>query len=303
MSDGKIYGPVIDGSVDPLERISNLERLWPIIQNRLQVYDKVSDDLQSIKKDIQDIKNVQNQIQDSVADVNQGKDVVEKLLTDHIGGTNNMINDFHNTVSSIIVEMENHKKQVVNKFTEHSSNLHTFKNSMIEETGNFIKSDELLNFKTLTFDSFERLSKDIISLQKKHSEVSQNLLSSQSLITSSKSEVADISQKFVEFCNQVTSLNNNFESLKKYMESQLSKESQKIYQDLEQKISDVKKSFPSSSQALSGLKDEIVKKLEGVALDGTNAVLRSNNSASQIVLLEKKIENILLRLKAVELPK
>ena len=38
MSDGKKFGPgpILDGSVDPIERITELERLWPLIQQKLQ---------------------------------------------------------------------------------------------------------------------------------------------------------------------------------------------------------------------------------------------------------------------------
>lgn len=62
-------------------------------------------------------------------------------------------------------------------------------------------------------------------------------------------------------------------------------------------ISEIK-SIPSG---VPELKKDIESKLEAIALDGTNAILRSSNCEKHLNLVEKKIESILLLIKKIDL--
>jgi vacuolar-type H+-ATPase subunit I/STV1 len=57
----------------------------------------------------------------------------------------------------------------------------------------------------------------------------------------------------------------------------------------------------SSAPSIEAIKSEVMKKLETVSIDSANASLKASNSAQQIYLLEKKLENLALLLKKHEL--
>lgn len=71
----------------------------------------------------------------------------------------------------------------------------------------------------------------------------------------------------------------------------------------EVKLNNMKTSFDMHPDEIRAFKEDILKKHESVALDGTNSVIRSSNNEQQLKILEKRVENIYLLLKKYELSK
>lgn len=63
----------------------------------------------------------------------------------------------------------------------------------------------------------------------------------------------------------------------------------------------VKQELQGSPSSLESAKEQLLQKLKSVEMDAANSLLRSKNSDSQIIILQKKIENIQLVLKNIEL--
>lgn len=75
----------------------------------------------------------------------------------------------------------------------------------------------------------------------------------------------------------------------------------RVREEFGRKLEEFKKSVIDKPSEIPVLKDEILKKLELVALDGTNSLIRSTNNEKQINLIEKKIENLYLMMKNIDL--
>lgn len=303
MSSGKIYGPVIDGSKDPLDRILELERLWPIIQSKLQLYDNLISEFQSVKSEISNIKNNHENLKDDIALVNSMRNDFTQYVQGKFEFVSNYMDVVKKSVDKLAIDHADLRKDLIDRSTESNNNLMTVKENLEDGLSKTTNKSALDSHKSYMDLKFDQIISELDSIHKKHSDMTLGLSGVQSGITSSKNEVVDASKKVNEMSNQVSNLLFAFESLKTYVGTQIYTEIQKNSQEVDVKLKEIKNSVASAPAALANLKDEMIKKMEGVTLDGTNAVLRSNNTANQIVLLEKKIENILLRLKAVEIPK
>ena len=302
MSNGKIYGVVSDGSVDPLTRISELERLWPIIQSRLSAYDGLVSDVEAMRKEIITIKQKHEDLKEDV-------NVVDGSAKDAVAYAQSRI-DFHaqSTLDSqkpLQEAISAHKSFILQIQTDAQnikSGLEEFKSQVFNGLASNVSKDQLQDHKDQTTNSLNVVRDVIGDLASKLAEVKAGL----SVVKTGFQNHADALSTGLGAVNdvegQMKSLASAYESYKTYVSTLIYNESKKVSDHVEAKIKDLKSSS-SPVAAVNALREEFVKKLEGVALDGTNAVLRSSNATNQITLLEKKIENILLRLKAVELPK
>ena len=72
---------------------------------------------------------------------------------------------------------------------------------------------------------------------------------------------------------------------------------------MDKKVANLAKDFDSNPLSAESVKAALFKEIEALALDGKNAYLKSNNCATQLALLEKKLENLNLLIKKHELTK
>ena len=77
----------------------------------------------------------------------------------------------------------------------------------------------------------------------------------------------------------------------------------KAYNDLviqmDKKIADFRLELSQDSSPVSALRDDLQKKMDLVALDGTNSTIRSQKSEQKMMILEKKIENLYLLMQKI----
>jgi len=302
VSNGKIYGVVSDGSVDPLTRIAELERLWPIIQAKLSTYDGLVNDVAAIKKDLITIKQKHEDLKDDLNVVDsKAKDAVGyvqnkvDLHAQSIGENQKSVQDALSTHKSLISQFQSGLQEV-------KDGLNSFKAQVSQDLGNTVCKAALQDHKDQAANAVNVLKDVIGDLGAKIGEIKTSVLDTRSSFLTHKDILSSGLNTISDVDSRVTALANSYESYKTYVSTLVYNETKKVSADVESKIKDIKASA-SPVAAINTLRDEFIKKLEGVALDGTNAVLRSSNATNQISLLEKKIENILLRLKAVVLPK
>ena len=300
MSGGRVNTPVNDGSTDPLARISELERLWPIMQMRMQQYDTLISDVQTLKEEVEKNRNQAIQNADQISKVYD----MAKNLTNYVQGKFDFVAEqaskANAAIENVSKKLDTNTSNINAEVTAVKENVSTQSQNIMQEVSKKAYLSDLLNHSGDLKTAHSLLGSDVEYVKKLHLDLSQALQNIKTEVLQGKTEVVGVGGKYEYLNNQMSGLLNAFESLKEFSGSQIYASCQRVSNEFDEKIKAVKAEL---SDAPDSLRSEFNKKLEGVSLDGSNAILRSTNAISQISILEKKIENILLRLKAIELPK
>ena len=302
MSGGRIYGVVSDGSVDPLARISELETSWPIIQAKLSAYDGLISEVQNIKNELITIKSKHEELKD---DLNSVDDNAKESVEYAQSRINFHVQALTDSQKSILEITSGHKgliSQFRDNLQEVKDSLESVKAKVEQGLEGAASKVSLQDHKDQSNNALSVVKDVIGDLGSKFAEVKAGLAVVKSGFQNQGENESVILGTIKEMQDRVIGLVNSYESYKTYVSTLVYNETKKVSDGIDSKMKDLKASS-SPAMAVNALREEFVKKMEGVALDGTNAVLRSANATTQIGLLEKKIENILLRLKAIELPK
>lgn len=128
--------------------------------------------------------------------------------------------------------------------------------------------------------------------------------------------------EFLEACEVIFRLipmtystKDNFEAVKGKLEKSMSDMAEdhnrfksdlnavmhKLAMDYDLKLEKFKQEILGRPSEIPSLKKELLEKVDLIAMDGSNSLLRSTNNEKQIMLIEKKIENLYLMLKKIDL--
>jgi chromosome segregation ATPase len=296
MSDGKKFGPKSLASAE--ERLADVEQKFSVIQQRIQAYDAVLDEFRSLKSELKGNKKTiesfvaatssifdelslkvntygaQFQILHSKGESNakaldEHKNYVSKFVATH----NKIYQDFNEVIAKIKESLAvsfDQKNQITNSFAEFQNSLATIKSWQASTTKALEKlTDDHIKFKDATAVSQAETAKD----QAKLSKAIASLPSLQ------------------EWANN---LYGRVQQDAAYREKQAT-----AYVD--KKITDLAKDFDANPLSAQSVRNELFNEIQALALDGKNAYLKSNNCATQLALLEKKLENLNLIIKKYEL--
>jgi len=100
---------------------------------------------------------------------------------------------------------------------------------------------------------------------------------------------------FLKGC--IERLHSDYVQVRTYFTSLLST----ARKDFDEKLAHAKSDILSRPSEIPALKALFEEKLELVTLNGTNSVLRSSNCEKQIMLLERKIEQVMLMIKKIDI--
>jgi chromosome segregation ATPase len=285
------------------DRMAELERLWPVMQKKLQTYDALIRDNKSMSGDISDVR----------AQTEACKAALQGLTDRHVA-TSSSLDKSVQSLNSAVVDLKN---AATYNADSHSSLCSVVKgqsddlNKKVDDVKAYFKgalsnvanSSEVALLKDYIDRKFQDVSKDVDT-------VKRDLVLSNSYATATSDKTSDhadrldsIETSIVNLSKKIGDLTNLPNVMNDNVASMLSKTKEDTVSSVDTKLKALKDELSASPDAIKNVRDEFVKKIEGVALDGSNAVLRSSNSERKIVILEKKIENIYLLLQKLETPK
>lgn len=301
MSDGKYYGPITDGSVDPLARITELERLWPIIQQKLSAYDGLVQEVQALKKHIVSLKSDHVDLSTEVDTLGKDLDKHAQLMLSEFGCVNLELDKKTAIHGS---SLDNHSTMLarINADLQQTKGIiQVARDADRKQLSDMVTKAELQAHKDASSVAITTANAQIQTLGTRVADASITAEAAKATVGYHKDLIANVSEDLHGLNAVCMNLQTGLVNLRKELPDSISAEVKKFSAETDTKIKDLKSSI-SPATAINALRDEFSKKLEGVALDGTNAVLRSTNASGQITMLEKRIENILLRIKAIEIP-
>ncbi len=155
--------------------------------------------------------------------------------------------------------------------------------------------NEILNLTTLSLKEFRQSLGDVltefIGYEKKFNNM-QISIESKVHVSDFNEKISRLEQMIENLHKEKASIRNDFIALV-----------QRLSKDFDNKLIKLKDEILAMPSEIPHLKKFYDQKIELVELNGQNGVLRSSNNEKQIMLLERKIENIYQLIKKLEIAK
>jgi chromosome segregation ATPase len=306
MSDGKFFN-LLDSQQSDSDRISELERLWPFIRKKVQEYEQVISEFNSVKPLIQILKKeIVEHCEKQFDQFSQELKSLRSFLQENMKENQLECKAIKKELSeSVERELSHHdsSSKFIKKFDDVEKRLEKILNSHGEIENLVVKKHDLETHAKYSKEAheniFQRL-KYLESLPGKQERISENIKlaletvenkisESNRMIGSQNSKMSAIEEKCQSSHDSLKNeLRTSFDNLSEWMDSKIL-----------QSKNEAKNPIPLIDLA----KNEIYKKMEAMEFDSKNAILKSNNCSQQIAILEKKMENLSLLFKKMELDK
>lgn len=272
-------------------RIDDLERLWPVVKDKLKYYDEMMDGLKLSQDAIKslDIK-LTNQKDYITAKIDAEKNILQNKISSLQTSVDLLLGKVIN-LESIFLKLENAhtaKEIEMSVFKEHLFNISMILKSCCkhDEMAKIQDTMQLLNSKSI--NDFYKLNKVVIEF------MADDKIEKASLKDSLLDLVKKNDNKFVEQIKLEHDLHGLQEMLKQQILNQdasLLNFSNTLVSMIDSKINAIPKPHIPS---LDDAKLSMQQQLEPVALDAKNANIRSSNTDTKLHVLEKKIEQVKL---------
>lgn len=291
----------IDAEKSPEERLENLERMIPVLIDRIQKYDIIIND--SIK-----IKSTQSQQEGNLSDIknycdklSSSFDSLKGMLFQNVSSMSASSSENASKISTLSQSHEEIKELLSYSLGELRSSVNSNRKSISEISNVSVKTTE-----------FDQNKKEI---EAKHYKISSDLTYHDAEIVKSRDLIGKNSDKLTLHAKRMDTLEQFFSDLRIEVKN-IKKDQETFIMDIQGKISYVLnftsdtiskkhneviesvKEFPSKNESL---KRDLNKKMDDMQIDFQSANLKSNNITKQISIIERKIENIFAQLKAHEI--
>lgn len=293
--------PVLEVQSPYDTRLHNLETIWPVIVKKLQDYDKVMRNCESVKSELEALKASLSQNENSLTN---HSDLISKLTNK----SEIKFKEISNKISEIAPRLDQHGKNHL-EIKSHIQAVDVSLTNMIVNSHKDI-SDSLSKYATVNqvddlkkyvetqiatiYKSTSVTATNVLEIIKKVNAISDKNLEHASDIYSHNSKTQEMNQK-------ISSLYQLYDNFKAANSDKIS--SSAAAKMIESKMTEFKNLLDSLPNPAVSIKDELLGKLNIVALDGNNSLLKSSNNAQKIAIMEKKIENLYLLVNKLELNK
>jgi hypothetical protein len=250
-------------------KISNLSEGLSKNDALLKTYGEIS------KKDRDSKQTSINNLQSVATEINRNLDLIRSKISEHA--------ERDDVLNALIEYSKKQITEICSQLLHHERKFQDLKDELSKT-----KSDLSLlsNQSKLSYDE----CKGLIASSRKSISDSQEMISK--IASSNDEHIVKTAASLVDIGNAVTGNKNHVASQLKNLEEKI------------QKIAQSNSSESQSSNDFSAIMDsiaELKRSMEVSRLDVQNSTIRSSNTATQVQILEKKIENIYLLLKKFEI--
>lgn len=220
------------------------------------------------------------------------------------------ISNFGVRIEQIVAKVEGQAKShaelasdVSTGLSRANSNLSDASQRISAISSNVVTKDDLVGHVASFSKRIEALESAIQQLQIGLDSHGAFIESAHGKIAKTNISVDDVKNNVIALNGILSSMKGSIDSVRKDASVNLAAESAKIVGHIGEKIDAAKTELAAHSSPIDAMRDDLLKKIEDMSIDGRNAVLKAGNSSQQIAIIEKKIENILLTLKKIDLSK
>lgn len=299
MSDGKKFIKT-NANLSPEERLSNAERNFAVILERIQSYDQVLENFFKINSDIFTIKLSIKNNDDSNKEFNEEIKIKS--------------NDISNKVNLLAEDFQ----KLSNSFNLHTSANDKSSSTFVDEFGKIYRESELLKSKYSSLGTEHAKTREVlrgyehqVEDLKKHI---MKLLAKFEMLSASQLKLREeVDLLRTEYKAKIEQLLSSFKEMPEFNEwsskiyikvcNELNEKQNQIYNELDKRSSQLKTQLSSDPYTAESVKKLLREEMETMSLDGKNAYIKASNAAQQIQILEKKLETVNLILKKYDLSK
>jgi chromosome segregation ATPase len=298
MSDGKKFAPKVLASAE--ERLTEIERKYSVIQERIQAYDAVLSEFASLKAELKGNKNKIEAI--AASSVSLFEELRAKTDT-HVA----QFQILHAKGESNAKALEDHKGYV-SKFVASNNKIFSDFSKIVSEIKASVdplplESKKLSDSVQSQKISIETLASSHDSCKKSIEKLLTDHIKFKDATEASQAGLAEQHAKLAKTVSSLPSLQDWSNSLYGKIQDNLLYREKQATAYVDAKVNKLAKDFDANPLSAEGVKAALFNEIQALALDGKNAYLKSNNCATQIALLEKKLENLNLLIKKHELNK
>lgn len=296
MSDGKKFGAKSLASAE--QRLEDVEKNFDVIRERIQAYDAVLSEFQALKAEL---KSNRKAVESFISSAGSVLDELRSKIDTYSA----QFQILHSKVDSNAKSLDDHKSyvakfvsntnKIVSDFNEVVSQIKNKMESLYEESKKIHDSIELQRSAISTLSSSQdSYKKSIDNLLTDHIKFKDATEASQAAAAKDQAKLAKAIASLPSLQEWANNLYGRVQQDAAYREKQAT-----AYVD--KKITELSKDFDSNPLSAQSIRNDLFNEIQALALDGKNAYLKSNNCATQLALLEKKLENLNLLIKKYEL--
>jgi predicted nucleic acid-binding Zn-ribbon protein len=279
----------------PIEdRVTELERLWPVMVMKLQQYDKFIEDLGTVQKQQDLMQAVVNDQALKITSVKEKQASLEALIAQVKQAQATKHADLASTTDKLVTQHET--------LIERIKGIGTFVGTHIEACKELFEMipqvKDMASLLNVAIDTIKALSDGNNELTVKHQGVQASILNMQDQAVQTNSNVqalaAQLSARVQEASSSKAGILGTIDSLATKLEHRLAGIISRFSED----IALVRKNL-AAIPTLDSLRTELLAKIEETAVDGSNAVIRATSAAQQVVQLQKKVDLISSQVNAI----
>ena len=300
MSDCRKFGPS-DADRSPEERLADVEMKFGVIIERIRAYDAVLDKFKTISDRLivmgKDQDELRAGIQLALSEGKRGCDA----LASQLSGFSGQLKERQVKDDAIHADlcMENHI--LVSQVEAQKESVKALDQRLVIFLELCVSKDKLDSYKRSQDDELDSIHLELRELSAKCTSLAQE--DTELSATSAQQDLA-LSSSIREYRASVAALQAQVSELARGTNActgAIADLMQTVKRQTDDQILALKTELKGSPSSLESTKAELLSQFKTAQMDASNSVLKANNSAKQIELIERKIENLALLVKKLEL--
>jgi len=294
MSDGRKFLKVDVGQMSAEERLASLEGKLPALIERIQSYDKIVDSYNALASGLSAINKRLSDISRDISDLHMAVDGVNKRTLYESQDNQNSFARISRNVADLSKNQdsvgETHSKALEKKTSE----IMEIQKNISQISDRMVSRHDLQPVLQSIYSEMEDLKGFADSNYVKvssHQDLQKSLLNATAdlnfQINSVDAKVNAINADFSAFPKQLSEIDArlNYDINQRFMV---------FFEKVNTRLDALSTKLVPQGISLQEIKSEFSGRLDSFKLDISNSVLKSGNNSQQIILLEKKLENLKL---------
>lgn len=299
MSDGKRYAlQFVNQSAD--EIIAEIQRKFDVIIGRLQAYDHLIQSHEQLQKSVTSIEQKVEAFPEKFEKQGGVISVVLSTMLKENQQVNDRLKDIQSSSTALSQDLENNGKDFEAKLSYVHSRITDVRSTANKNESAIDRLFEKIEDNKTKQEEFNRSIKESDNKLDKHELVHQQLSNK---IGSTEDKMRALLDQFNNKFSSLLELESKFKESQREIESKILRLNVNVRDEMQRLSLSLEGRHKENLDSLEAHKAECKKTISDNFIDINNTKIRFENINKQLILLEKKIENINLLLKKYELDK
>lgn len=288
MSDGKSYQ--VKKVLSDSERLDELDRKFSVIQERIQVYDRIVEENRALTKRFNDLadkpKEIHERITSNISQTNGSLKAHMEMISDVIRAND----DLRKAIKGLEVTLSHVQDTHISNIKFYEKSLNELENRFIAYCNGKMDGKEFQEFKDKYFRDFAHQLEERNKITLHVAECKSGILDLNQTLSDAKSVVNEQGKGITGVKLWINSFEDKINAIVSDKFSDFQSKQSTAYDKLRDEVQSNKKEILGTPMSNASVERRISNQLEMASLDASNAVAISKNHTEQIKILEKKIE-------------